>query len=64
MTIGYEITIHRCEDGLTSNTPKTFGSVFGDELYQTRADSRLSKSTLWITQRIVYDEPVTVIARG
>jgi hypothetical protein len=28
---------------LTSNTPKSFGSIFGDELYQTRADSRLSK---------------------
>jgi hypothetical protein len=41
-----------------------FGSIFGDELNQTRADSRLSKAHYWINQRIVYDKPITVIARG
>jgi hypothetical protein len=43
---------------LTSNTPKMLGRIFGDELYQTRAD-KIVKSTLLDYQRIVGDEPIT-----
>jgi hypothetical protein len=51
------ITIHRCEDGLTSNTPKMLGRIFGDELYQTKVD-KIVKNTLLDYQRIVSDEPI------
>ena len=57
--IGYEITIHHCKDGLTSNTPKMLGHIFGDELYQTKAD-KIVKSMLLDYQRIVSDKPITV----
>jgi hypothetical protein len=35
------------------------GCIFGDELYQTRAD-KIVKSTLLDYQRIVGDEPIIV----
>jgi hypothetical protein len=35
------------------------GRIFGDELYQTKAD-KIVKSTLLDYQRIVDDEPITV----
>jgi hypothetical protein len=39
------------------------GRIFGDELYQTRAD-KIVKSTLLDYQRIVSDEPITVFLKG
>jgi hypothetical protein len=35
------------------------GHIFGDELYQTKAD-KIVKSTLLDYQRIVGDKPITV----
>jgi hypothetical protein len=39
------------------------GHIFGDELYQTKAD-KIVKSTLLDYQRIVSDEPITVFLKG
>jgi hypothetical protein len=48
--IGYEITIHCCEDGLTLNTPKMLGRIFGKELYQTKADKIVKKHAIGLSK--------------